>query len=207
MYTLLCLMARGVHLPSVKRKRNQDEDEARQQAHINVATDLNIALNGKSYFGNDITKREVSMMIDRILSKKKGIMGPGGYMERSSFPRITRGLKRAFERHTKLDFNGGESEWKLWRKGEEAEKNWIKEEGAPCLEGAEFEAVVEKAQYRDQNGDERGNSEELQNAKHAGRRLTAEETRQDYLSGGYDRTPRRGKSQALCVHSAKLTNI
>jgi len=189
-------MARGVHLPPVRMKRNEDEREARQHAHVDVATGLNFALNGKSNFGNDISKRDVSKMIDFILTEKKGILGPGGYVERSKFPRITRGLKRAFERHSKLDYDGSESEWKLWRKEAEAEKRQMKELGA-AAKGVEHE---------DRNGREGGTGGDLHYVEPARRRLTVEEMRQDSLSGGYDRTPRRGMPQAHHAHRTKAAN-
>jgi len=188
-------MARGIHLPPVKMKRDEDEGAARQHAHVNVATDLNAALNGESNFVNDISKRDVSRMIDRILSEKKGIMGPGGYMERSKFPRITRGLRRVFERQSKLDFDGSESEWNLWRREEEAEKRRIKMGDLSRLEARECLAVVDSIGCDDEEGDLRCTGRKLNQDERAEQRDAAERMRQDYLSGGYDRTPRRGKSQ------------
>jgi hypothetical protein len=58
-------------------------------------------------------------------------MGKGGYMERSTTGRITRGLKRAWERNPPIDFDGSLSEWKQWRKASEAGNESFANGGAP----------------------------------------------------------------------------
>ena len=124
-------------------------------------------------------------------------------MERSKFPRITRGLRRAFERHSKLDYDGSESEWNLWRREEEAEKRRIKMGDLSRLEAREVLAVVDSTGCDDQEGGLRCTGRKLNQDERAEQRDAAERMRQDCLSGGYDRTPRRGKSQES---HAQMTN-
>ena len=138
-HTLLCLLAKGVHL----EERGKATDEAsvmRQHAYLNVATELNKAVNGENGFGNDIDKKEVARMIDKMLVEKKGVVGKGGYMERSTKGRITRGLKRMWEREPSFDYDGSLSEWDQWRKKSEAEKRRITG-GVPPLQSVEKEVA------------------------------------------------------------------
>jgi hypothetical protein len=71
-------------------------------------------------------------MIDKMLLERKGVVGRGGYMERQAVPRITRGLKRLWERPTKFDYDGSLGEWKLGRKKVEQEKLRIAKGGTPA---------------------------------------------------------------------------
>lgn len=120
-HTLLCLMAKGMHLEE-RGKRSDEPGAMRRHAYLNVATELNLAVNGKNGYGEDIDKREVAKMIDRMLVEKKGVVGKGGYMERATRGRITRGLKMAWERSKGADFDGSLGEWNQWRKESEEEK-------------------------------------------------------------------------------------
>ena len=118
-HTLLCLMAKNMHLDE-KSVRNEEERALRRHSYMNVATALNTALNGETgSFERDIDKREVAKMIDRMLQEKKGVVGKGGYMERATMGRITRGLKRMWERGTRFDYDGSMSGRARWRKRSE----------------------------------------------------------------------------------------
>jgi hypothetical protein len=123
-------MAKGTHLEE-RGKRSDEPGAMRRHAYLNVATELNKAVHGNSNFGNDIDKKEVAKMIDKMLVEKKGVVGKGGYMERATRGRITRGLKRMWEREPSFDYDGSLSEWKQWRKESEAEKRRIAAGGAP----------------------------------------------------------------------------
>ena len=113
----------------------------RQHAYLNVATELNKAVNGENGFGNDIDKKEVAKMIDKMLVEKKGVVGKGGYMERSTKGRITRGLKRMWEREPSFDYDGSLSEWGQWRKKSEAEKRRVTADGVPPVQSVEKEVA------------------------------------------------------------------
>lgn len=130
-------MAKGLHLE--ERGNRQDDVRAmRQNAYLNVATELNKAVNGINHFGNDIDRKEVARMIDKMLVEKKGVVGKGGYMERATRGRITRGLKIMWNRKPSFDYNGTQIEWKAWRKESEAEKRRIAAGSAlknPAIEG------------------------------------------------------------------------
>lgn len=65
-------------------------------------------------------------MIDQLLVERKGVVGKGGYLERQKGGRITRGLRRAFERKLPIDFDGSVSEWKMWRKEKEIERDRVR---------------------------------------------------------------------------------
>jgi hypothetical protein len=117
-------MARGVHLvaPSRRRKERKDLAAARKNhAYLTFATELNLALN-KSDVESDINIKDVKQMIDRMLIEKKGLLGKGGYMERAGQGRITRSLKRIWDREPGFDYNGSLGEWDSWRKSAEAKK-------------------------------------------------------------------------------------
>lgn len=123
-------MAKNMHLEE-KGNRNDEEGVMRRHAYLNVATALNEAVNGKNGgFGDDIDKKEVAKMIDKMLVEKKGVVGKGGYMERATSGRITRGLKRMWEREPSFDYDGSLSEWNQWRKVDEEEKRRIATGGA-----------------------------------------------------------------------------
>ena len=121
MHTLLCLMAKGLHCENPGKKSDNNPERVKRHAHLEVATALNKAVYGDD-FENDISKREISKMIDKILEERKAIFGSGGYMDRSVPGRITRGLKLMWERSTKFDFDGSMAEWKLGRKAKEMGK-------------------------------------------------------------------------------------
>jgi hypothetical protein len=121
-------MARSLHLDS---NRNDEPSAARRHAYLNVATELNKAVNGDRDFGNDIDKREVTKMIEKMLVEKKGVIGKGGYMERATRGRITRGLRQMWGREPSFDYDGSLSEWNQWRKASEEEKSRIAAGGVP----------------------------------------------------------------------------
>ena len=129
-HTLLCILAKGMHLE--ERGRRSDEPGAmRRNAYLNVASELNKALNGKKNYGQDIDKKEVTKMVDRMLAEKKGVLGRGGFMERATRGRITRALKIMWLREPSFDYSGTLGEWKQWRKESEAEKRRVAAGGAP----------------------------------------------------------------------------
>lgn len=130
-HTLLCLLAKGKHLEVHHGKKSDDENRIKQHAYLNVATELNDAIHGITY-KNDLDKKDVARMIDKMLAEKKGVIGRGSYMERQAVPRITRGLKRLWERPTKFDYDGSVAEWKLGRKEAEQERLRIANGGAPA---------------------------------------------------------------------------
>lgn len=124
-------MAKGLHLEG-QGIRSDPPGAARRHAYLEVATALNNSIH-KNDFEHDINKREVASMIDKFLEERKGVVGKGGYMERSTPGRITRGLKRLWDRTSKFDYDGSKIEWKLWRKAKEMEKERIAKSGAsPC---------------------------------------------------------------------------
>jgi hypothetical protein len=122
-------MAKGMHLEQ-RGKKSDDPNKARQHAYLEVATALNQAVH-KDDYRNDLDKREVSRMIDWALLERKGVVGRGGYMERQVVPRITRTLRRMWERPTKFDYDGTLGEWNTGRKEREVEKMRIENGGAP----------------------------------------------------------------------------
>lgn len=135
MHTLLCLMAKGVHREK-RSKKNDDPGHAKRHAHLEVATALNNAVH-KNDYESDIPKQEVSRMIDQLLEERKAILGPGGYMDRATRGRITRGLKRMWDRPTKFDFNGSKGEWKRGRKEKEMAKHKTVNHGTATYQAPE----------------------------------------------------------------------
>jgi hypothetical protein len=137
-------MAKTMHLEG--RGNCKDEESAmRRHAYMNVTTALNKALNGENGgYGDDIDKTEVAKMIDKMLVEKKGVVGKGGYMERATSGRITRGLKRMWEREPSFDYDGSLSEWNQWRKAAEEEKRRIAAGGAPKGGTGTVEKSIEK---------------------------------------------------------------
>lgn len=140
MHTLLCLMAKGLHREN-PGKRPDPPGREKRHAHLEVATALNKAVHGND-FESDISKLEVSKMIDKVLEERKAIVGAGGYMERATPGRITRGLKRMWDRSTKFDFDGSESEWKLGRKEKVMERLRIANGGAVVNDSLEEEEIA-----------------------------------------------------------------
>ena len=127
-------MAKGMHI-SGRGKKTDDPNKMKQHAYLDVATALNDAVH-KGDFANDIHKKEVAKMIDQLLVERKSVMGKGGYLERQFGGRITRGLKRVWERKPPVDFDGSVSEWKMWRKERETEKE-RERKGLPPLQSTE----------------------------------------------------------------------
>lgn len=136
-------MAKGMHLEE-RGNRRDEPGASRQHAYLNVATELNKAVNGANGFQNDIDRKEVAKMIDRMLVEKKGVVGKGGYMERATNGRITRGLKKMWNREPSFDYNGSETEWKQWRKESETEKRRTSPGGA--TKGSAAESVVDSVE-------------------------------------------------------------
>jgi len=132
MHTLLCLICRNIHIrglsvPQDEKQRtamaaggrNRKSKKARElphvskkSAHMDVATALNRALNGRD-ISNDIDYHEVSAMIDKILSEKKGAIA---VMQRQKTERMTRFMKQIWKRGT--GFTGDKEEWNAGRKEE-----------------------------------------------------------------------------------------
>src|SRR5258708_5104487 len=123
-------MAKGMHLGE-RGKRSDEPGAMRRHAYLNVASEINRAVNGMRNYGQDIDKKEVAKMIDRMLIEKKVVVGKGGYMERATRGRITRALKIMWLREPSFDYNGSLSEWKQWREESEAEKRCVAAGGAP----------------------------------------------------------------------------
>lgn len=55
-------------------------------------------------------------MIDLLIEEKRGILGPGGSMERFGGGRVTRARKLAWDRTDKRDFLGSVEEWDAGRR-------------------------------------------------------------------------------------------
>ena len=119
--------------------RKESDGAPKQNAYMTVATSLNEALNGQGgLFEHDIDKKEVAKMIDLMLKEKKGVLGKGGYMERATRGRITRGLKRIWERGTACDYDGSVSEWNQWRRKSEEQKRNVAAGGLQNVGGVAF---------------------------------------------------------------------
>lgn len=111
-HALLCLIAKQVQITGVvkpgdsinyrQKKKYFDLAGSVKHAHHSVAEQLNSALSDASETG-EIPHNEVSAMIDKLLSRKAIVK----YMERQSVPRITRAMKRVWNRDLKFDTYGG----------------------------------------------------------------------------------------------------
>lgn len=110
---MLCLLAKGTL--SDEHGRKNDSSSSRSNVYLTFATKLNTALHGTNY-AMDISKKEVTNMLDTILAERKGAVGRGGLMERRPVGRITRSLKLAWERNKPVDFDGSLGEWNSGRK-------------------------------------------------------------------------------------------
>jgi hypothetical protein len=130
MQTLLALMAKGVHIYG-RGKRNDDPNELRRNAYVDFATALNEALHGEDYT-QDISKKEVTRMIDQVLVKRKRVVGKGGLMERQHGGRITRSLNLAFKRGQQQDYDGSVSEWNNGRRAKVLARH-RKQQGLPSI--------------------------------------------------------------------------
>lgn len=117
---MLALMARGVHLAE-RPSREDDIPKGKFNTYLNFATELNHALHGTDY-KQDIPKRKVAKILDKMLTEKKAVVGKGGLMERQQTGRLTRALRMAWECNRKGDFDGSLSEWNAGRKEMETEK-------------------------------------------------------------------------------------
>jgi hypothetical protein len=150
-YTMLCLITKGVHLEGYsKGKRTDDPGAARKNAYLTFATTLNDALHGTEY-EHDIHRKEVTRMLDHLLLKHKAIIGKGGLAERQPGGRVTRALRLAWQRSlgaadpnpniqppripSPLDFDGSISEWNQWRRKAVEQKRRARL-GLPPLEDA-----------------------------------------------------------------------
>ncbi|RDL37425.1 uncharacterized protein BP5553_04858 [Venustampulla echinocandica] len=129
--TLLALMAKGVHLEG-RSKRKDDPGSARHAAQLNFATELNKALHGND-FRQDISKKEITRMVEKMMVERKHVVGKGGLMERQGTARLTRSLRMAWETNRKMDFNGSIGEWKDGRKLVEINKERVAK-GLPPME-------------------------------------------------------------------------
>ena len=118
---MLALMARGIHLdekPSSTSKKGKYTSTSTSNAYLNFATELNHALHGDKY-QEDISKREVTKMLDKMLKEKKQVVGRGGLMERQRTGRITRFLRLAWESNRRGGFDGSLTEWNSGRRERE----------------------------------------------------------------------------------------
>ncbi|KAL2064728.1 hypothetical protein VTL71DRAFT_3866 [Oculimacula yallundae] len=115
LHTMLCLIAKGVHLEQRPNKRTEAPTVTRANAYENFYTALNDAVHGKDY-GRDIHKNEVTRMLDQMLADRKHVVGMGGLVERQRVSRVTRALRMAWKRPRNGDFDGSETEWNQGRK-------------------------------------------------------------------------------------------
>lgn len=119
--TMLALMARGIHLdenpsPSStstsKPKKRTPSTTSTPNAYLTFATALNHALHGDRY-QEDISKREVTRQLDKMLREKKQVVGRGGLMERQRSGRVTRMLRCAWESNRRAGSDGSLGEKRL----------------------------------------------------------------------------------------------
>ncbi|KAH7348767.1 hypothetical protein BKA65DRAFT_550833 [Rhexocercosporidium sp. MPI-PUGE-AT-0058] len=115
LHTMLCLIAKGVHLEQRPNKRTDAPSITRANAYENFYSALNNAVHGKD-FSSDIHKKEVTRMLDQMLADRKHVAGKGGLVERQRNGRVTRALRMAWNRSPAIDFDGTESEWNQVRK-------------------------------------------------------------------------------------------
>jgi hypothetical protein len=110
---MLCLLAKGTVTDEHGRKNDSLFSET--NVYLTFATKLNIALHGTDY-AKDISKEDVTSMLDTMFIQRKGVVGRGGLMERQAVGRITRSLKMTWERNKPIDFDGSLGEWNAGRK-------------------------------------------------------------------------------------------
>ncbi|KAK0125944.1 hypothetical protein ONS95_007567 [Cadophora gregata] len=136
LHTMLCLIAKGVHLEQRPDKRTEAPTVTRANAYENFYSALNDAVHRKNYT-SDIPKKEVTRMLDQMLAERKHVAGKGGLVERQRNGRVTRALRMAWNREPAIDFDGTQSEWKQGRK-EKVMTQYKIERGlmAPLVEGA-----------------------------------------------------------------------
>ncbi|KUJ19051.1 uncharacterized protein LY89DRAFT_475423 [Mollisia scopiformis] len=115
LHTMLCLIAKGVHLEE-RVRRSDAPGTARVNAYENFATQLNVALHRNDY-KSDISKREITYMLDHLLAEYKHVVGKGGLVERNAGGRITRAMRMSFARPAR-GFSGSQTEWENGRRYE-----------------------------------------------------------------------------------------
>ncbi|PVH81210.1 hypothetical protein DL98DRAFT_571312 [Cadophora sp. DSE1049] len=115
LHTMLCLIAKGVHLEQRPDKRTEAPTITRANAYENFYSALNDAVHRKDYT-SDIPKKEVTRMLDQMLAERKHVAGKGGLVERQRNGRVTRALRMTWTREPSIDFDGTESEWNQGRK-------------------------------------------------------------------------------------------
>ncbi len=93
----------------------------------------------KNDYSNDISKREVTKMLDQMLEERKGVVGKGGLVERMRGGRVTRTVTLCWERRRPIGFDGSLSEWNNGRK-KQVEKKERDTLGLPPLEEPVFES-------------------------------------------------------------------
>jgi hypothetical protein len=91
---------------------------------LEFAKALNKSAHG-SHLGNYIDKKEVAKKLKQMLQEKKAVVGLGGYLDRASVGRITRGPKLMWGRNSKQDFDGSLTDWNEWRQEAEFEKQCV----------------------------------------------------------------------------------
>jgi hypothetical protein len=126
---MLSLLCRGTHLSPSSASRKDLPSTVLKNTYLNFATELNLALHGTDY-EQDIPKREVTKMLERVLREKKAVMG---LIERQKTGRITRGVRMAWESGRRGDFDGSVGEWNNGRK-EKVEDRRRAECGLPPLD-------------------------------------------------------------------------
>jgi len=118
-HALLCIMARYIHKTGLHKHKDPTETptmQARKRAaaqmaetgevpsvcheHMDVSDLLNTILHGSGKYDDDIDKVEVSRMIDKLVVENKGALA---YMDRQTAGRLTRGMKKVWERRVDHD--------------------------------------------------------------------------------------------------------
>lgn len=119
-HALLCLLARQIQITGIsnrgkhprhgRKKGSYGVTGSMKHAYADVATALNRALNYRDET-QDIAVEEVSAMIDKLLSERKAAVK---FMERQKLGKVTRSMKRVWDRG--LNFDGSVKEWLNGRK-------------------------------------------------------------------------------------------
>lgn len=121
-------------------------EKTKREVYTDFATLLNETLHGTDY-SQDIDKRDVTALIDRLLVEHKGLLGPGGYVERGQYKRLNRAINRSFLSNRKQNFTGSLQEWKMGRKQEVEDKN-RREKGLPTQEEERARAQAREEDIR-----------------------------------------------------------
>ncbi|CAG8957963.1 hypothetical protein HYFRA_00000306 [Hymenoscyphus fraxineus] len=135
----LGLMCRGVHLlgPEHNKKGEVIEYEAKhkREVYTTFATRMNEILHGEDY-AQDISKKDITALIDRLTAEHKNLFGSHGYLDRNGYRRLTRSINRAFLSNRKQNYDGSKQEWEMGRK-KKVENELRREQGLPTIEEEE----------------------------------------------------------------------